>query len=137
MDTYEKEKKFKHKNLYSSTFAYGIKNHKHLCEIDQELFKLTKKKISFTFNPHLLPTFRGILSSIYVETKNKVGVISYIKLQEDDTIKESPYIIIIPKEYMDDNQFESVKVNDKIKVRVKSYRIKYMAKQIQIVSELS
>ena len=72
----------------------------------------------------------------YVETKNKVGIISYIKLNEDDTLKESPYIIIIPKEYIDDNQFESIKVNDKIKVRVKSYRIKYMAKQIQIVSEL-
>lgn len=73
----------------------------------------------------------------YVETKNKVGIISYIKLQEDDTIKESPYIIITPKEYIDDKVFESIKVNDKIKVKVKSYRIKYMAKQIQIVSELS
>ena len=38
------EKKFTHKNLYSSTFAYGINNHKHICEIDQEIFKLTKKK---------------------------------------------------------------------------------------------
>ena len=60
------EKKFKHKNLYSSTFAYSTKNHRHVCEINQELSKYTKKKINFTFNPHLLPTFRGILSSIYV-----------------------------------------------------------------------
>ena len=37
-----------------------------MCEINQELSKYTKKKINFTFNPHLLPTFRGILSSIYV-----------------------------------------------------------------------
>jgi len=60
------EKKFKHRNLYKSTFAYATKNHRHICEIDQELLKLTKKKVIYTFNPYLLPTFRGILSSIYV-----------------------------------------------------------------------
>ena len=27
---------------------------------------ILKKKVIFSFNPHLLPTFRGILSSIYV-----------------------------------------------------------------------
>ena len=63
------EKKFSHKNLYSSTFAYSTKNHRHICEIDQQLSKQTKKKIYFSFNPHLLPTFRGILSSIYVYSK--------------------------------------------------------------------
>ena len=63
------EKKFKHKNLYTSTFAYSTKNHRHICEIDQELFKFTKKKINFTFNPHLLPTFRGILTSMYMQTE--------------------------------------------------------------------
>ena len=63
------EKKFSHKNLYSSTYAYSTRNHRHICEIDQELLKLTRKKINFSFNPHLLPTFRGILSSIYVSTK--------------------------------------------------------------------
>ena len=63
------EKKFTHKNLYASTFAYSTKNHRHMCEIDQELFKFTKKKINYTFNPNLLPTFRGILTSIYVQVK--------------------------------------------------------------------
>ena len=60
------EKKFTHKNLYNSTFAYNVKKHRHVCEIEQEFKKYLKKDISFTFNPHLLPTFRGILSSIYV-----------------------------------------------------------------------
>ena len=66
------EKKFTHKNLYKSIFAYTPKNHKHICEIDQEFSKLMIKNIKFTFNPHLLPTFRGILSSIYVSTNKKV-----------------------------------------------------------------
>jgi N-acetyl-gamma-glutamyl-phosphate reductase len=64
------EKKFNHKNLYSSTFAYKPKNHRHVCETEQEIMKLTKKKIKFSFNPHLLPTFRGILTAIYVKVKN-------------------------------------------------------------------
>ncbi len=67
------EKKFNHKNLYKSTFAYSTKNHRHICEIEQEILKLTKKKIQFSFNPYLLPTFRGILSSIYVKTRSNTS----------------------------------------------------------------
>ena len=63
------EKKFSHKNLYSSIFAYSTKNHRHIVEIDEQLKKLTNKEINFSFNPHLLPTFRGILSSIYINVK--------------------------------------------------------------------
>ena len=67
------EKKFKHKNLYSSTFAYSTKQHRHICEIDQQILKLTKKKLEYSFNPYLLPTFRGILTSIYVQVKNNIN----------------------------------------------------------------
>jgi N-acetyl-gamma-glutamyl-phosphate reductase len=67
------EKKFTHKNLYSSIFAYNTKKHRHICEMDQEFKKYTKKNINYSFNPHLLPTFRGILSSIYVQTKGSVS----------------------------------------------------------------
>ena len=52
------ENRFTHKNLYKSTFAYSTKNHRHICEIDQQLKQLTKQNVIFSFNPHLLPTFR-------------------------------------------------------------------------------
>jgi len=64
------EKRFSHKNLYNSVFAYGIKNHRHIAEIKQEFLKITKRKVNFTFNPHLIPTFRGILSSIHIKPNN-------------------------------------------------------------------
>ncbi|MDA8822820.1 N-acetyl-gamma-glutamyl-phosphate reductase [Candidatus Pelagibacter bacterium] len=67
------KEKFKHKNLYNSTFAYSTKLHKHICEIDQEFLKLTNKKINYSFNPHLLPTFRGILTSIYIYTNKNIS----------------------------------------------------------------
>jgi N-acetyl-gamma-glutamyl-phosphate reductase len=66
--------KFLHKNFYSSIFAYGIERHKHMCELDQEFKRYSKTKVEYTFNPHLLPTFRGILSSIYLETKKNVKI---------------------------------------------------------------
>ena len=64
--------KFAHKNFYESIFAYGVGKHRHMSELDQEFKKCSKKNIEYIFNPHLLPTFRGILSSIYIELKEKI-----------------------------------------------------------------
>ena len=42
-----------------------------MSELDQEFLKFSKQKISYSFNPHLLPTYRGILTSIYLEVNKK------------------------------------------------------------------
>ena len=63
------KKKFKFKNLLSSVSAYGVGSHRHMAEIDQELSKVSKDRISVFFTPHLIPMFRGILSTIYLETR--------------------------------------------------------------------
>ena len=88
------EKKFKHKNLYNSTYAYSTKNHRHISEIDQEFSKITKKKISYTFNPHLLPTFRGILSTIYLDINKKTSI-KKIRNELINFYKGSPFIKIL------------------------------------------
>ena len=88
------KKKFSHKNLYDSIFAYGIKHHRHICEIDQEIFRLTKKKVNFTFNPHLLPTFRGILSCIYIKTKKNISA-NYIRNYLKKFYRKSDFIKIL------------------------------------------
>jgi len=66
--------KFSHKNFYNSIFAYGIEKHRHMSELDQEFKKYSTNNVQYTFNPHLLPTFRGILTSIYLETKNNIKI---------------------------------------------------------------
>ena len=38
-----------------------------------------------------------MLNKSSIQTKNKLGIISYIKLNEDDTMEDSPYIIITPR----------------------------------------
>ena len=40
----------------------------------KHLIRLQKKRVNFTFNPHLLPTFRGILSTIYVKPKKNISI---------------------------------------------------------------
>ena len=66
--------KFTHKNIDNSIFAYGIEKHRHMAELDQEFLKILKGKLEYSFNPHLLPTFRGILSSIYLKPKKNVTI---------------------------------------------------------------
>ncbi len=67
-------KKYINKNLYESLSAYGVGFHRHNAEIEQEIKKITNKKFNFTFTPHLTPMFRGILSTIYFETKKGITI---------------------------------------------------------------
>ena len=74
------KQKFKYKNLFKSVSAYGVGFHKHMVEIDQELSKASNNKIKVTFTPHLIPMFRGILSTIYLETSHNNNALKIHKL---------------------------------------------------------
>ena len=67
-------KKYANKNLYGSLSAYGVGFHRHNSEIEQEIKKVSNKDFNITFTPHLSPMFRGILSTIYLETKKGVSI---------------------------------------------------------------
>ena len=76
------KQKFKFKNLFNSVSAYGVGFHRHMVEIDQELSKVSNSKINVSFTPHLIPMFRGILSTIYLETKhnfNAIKIYNFLK----------------------------------------------------------
>lgn len=52
--------------------AYGIANHRHTPEIEQELSAAANEEIVLQFTPHLIPMNRGILATIYAKcTKDK------------------------------------------------------------------
>ena len=61
------EKKLKNIKFLKSMSAYGIGNHRHTPEINQELSKFSKRKINVHFTPHIIPVYRGILSTIYLD----------------------------------------------------------------------
>lgn len=53
--------------VHENFCAYGVGNHRHAPEIQQEA-----GTADLVFTPHLLPTFRGILSTIYLTPKSGV-----------------------------------------------------------------
>ena len=69
-------KKFDLKNMKNSEdsnfYNYNTNNHRHICEISQELEKVHKSEVLFSFNPHILPNFRGMMSTIYCDLKSGI-----------------------------------------------------------------
>jgi N-acetyl-gamma-glutamyl-phosphate reductase len=64
-------------NLFCETHdsfrAYNLTRHRHTPEIEQELSVIAGREITLSFNTHLLPVNRGILTTIYTKLK-KTGV---------------------------------------------------------------
>ena len=74
--------------------------------------------------------------SCIISSNNKMGLIGYVKDNEIDTIEDSPFVIIIPREYFSDvSDIDDININDKINVVIDNYRTKYLGKQIQIVAK--
>ncbi len=53
-------------------FNYNTNQHRHICEIHQELEKASKEEVLFSFNPHILPNFRGMMSTIYCDLNDGI-----------------------------------------------------------------
>ncbi|MCG3115150.1 MAG: N-acetyl-gamma-glutamyl-phosphate reductase [Candidatus Manganitrophus sp. SA1] len=51
--------------------AYNVGVHRHLPEIEQEIRRIGKQKMTALFTPYLLPVNRGILTTIYLPLKEK------------------------------------------------------------------
>ena len=87
-------KKFKHKNLYSAIHPYSIFSHRHRGEIDQELNKAINSKVSYSFTPSLIPTYRGLISCIYVD--KSIGInINKIHRELTNYYKKSFFIKVV------------------------------------------
>ena len=54
-------------------FNYNTNQHRHISEIRQELEKKYKKEVLFSFNPHILPNFRGMMSTIYCDLNKGIN----------------------------------------------------------------
>ena len=80
-------KKNKDKNLYESLSSYGVGFHRHNSEIQQEIDNHSKKRFSFTFTPHLVPMFRGILSTIYLDLNKGVNIKKLEKILNNEYSK--------------------------------------------------
>ncbi len=54
--------------------AYALAGHRHLPEIEQGLSLLANSPVNLTFVPHLLPTTRGIVSTLYANLTDSQAI---------------------------------------------------------------
>lgn len=77
--------------------AYNIGGkHRHTPEIEQELSLLAKTPVTVSFNPHLLPINRGILSTIYTTLKNPNITLEEVHASYAATWKDSRWVRVLP-----------------------------------------
>jgi N-acetyl-gamma-glutamyl-phosphate reductase len=57
--------------INENLLAYKVNKHQHTPEIEQALSRLSGEEVVVTFTTHLVPMTRGILSTIYVNLKEK------------------------------------------------------------------
>lgn len=82
--------------LNDSFKAYGVAGHRHLPEIEQGLNDLQlpgAPAVNLTFVPHLLPTVRGIHSTLYA-TLTQPGI--DLQALFEDRYKDEPFVDVLP-----------------------------------------
>jgi len=91
------EKEYLFSEIQGDFRAYKVNEHQHAPEINQQLSKLSGKKVEVVFVPHLLPIERGILSTIYLN-KSRSGRLKAKNLVElyKKFYKGEPFIRIKP-----------------------------------------
>lgn len=50
---------------------YGLPKHRHLSEVEEQLSLVAGSRVVVQFTPHLVPVNRGILTTLYLEPKEK------------------------------------------------------------------
>ena len=91
-------KKFDVTNIKSlndlNFYNYSTNNHRHIGEIKQELNKFSKNSVELSFNPHILPSFRGMMSTIYCDINDNIKF-KDIEKKLLDFSKQSNFIKLI------------------------------------------
>jgi N-acetyl-gamma-glutamyl-phosphate reductase len=74
--------------------AYGVGNHRHMAELDQEFSLAAGRDVVASFTPHLVPMNRGILSTIYVRGLKATPEDLHAVLAKAYT--DEPFIYVLP-----------------------------------------
>jgi len=75
--------------------AYGIGNHRHTPEIEQELSLICGKPVVVSFTPHLAPIKRGMLVTSYLNLISQIGPADIHSIYED-YYRNEPFVRILP-----------------------------------------
>jgi len=81
--------------------AYGVANHRHTPEIEEQLGYAAGEEILINFTPHLVPMNRGILATEYATLKKKADgtlpTYEEVKAVYDKYYKEEKFVRVLDK----------------------------------------
>jgi len=69
--------------MHDSFRAYNLGHHRHTPEMEQEAGRLAQVQINLSFNPHILPLGRGILSTVYTRLARSVNAQEVLAIYSD------------------------------------------------------
>ena len=82
--------------IHDSFRAYGLGTHRHTPEIEQELGFVAGCDMTVSFNPHILPIDRGILSTIYARLSGGATLDTVHSLYKEHYAAH-PWVRVLPK----------------------------------------
>ncbi|RMF95678.1 MAG: N-acetyl-gamma-glutamyl-phosphate reductase [Candidatus Schekmanbacteria bacterium] len=74
---------------YRNIFPYKVTEHRHTPEIEQVLSDIKESTVKVTFIPHLVPIDRGILSTIFIDMKNKISLKELLEIYKEFYINDA------------------------------------------------
>ncbi|NLL84556.1 MAG: N-acetyl-gamma-glutamyl-phosphate reductase [Lentisphaerae bacterium] len=80
---------------YEQMNAYRLSGHQHVCEVEHELSTLAGREFRITFTAHVVPTCRGIMSTLYGDLTKPATEADVIALYRD-FYADSPFVRIFP-----------------------------------------
>ncbi|MFP8874614.1 MAG: Asd/ArgC dimerization domain-containing protein, partial [Myxococcota bacterium] len=82
--------------LDSNARAYNVTNHRHTPEIEQELAQAAGAPVHISFIPHLIPTVRGILTSVLMRLREPLDAAAAQALLEE-AYADAPFVRVLPE----------------------------------------
>ena len=102
--------------------AYGVTNHRHTPEIEEQLSYAAGKPVLLNFTPHLVPMNRGILITAYASLKKEVSY-EEVKAAYDKYYEKEKFVRVLEQDVCPQTKWVEgsnyVDVNFKIDPRTK------------------
>jgi N-acetyl-gamma-glutamyl-phosphate reductase len=84
--------------------AYNLGKHRHTPEIEQELSGVAGAEMTVSFNTHLLPISRGILSTSYARLKKSLSL-DEVHLLYSKAYEKAPWVRVLPLGKLPETRF--------------------------------
>lgn len=98
-----------------------------------------KSTVRYTikYKANVISPSEGDSMDTYISNINKMGVICYIKIKETDTSNDSPFVVMVPRDYFNGSIYniDDLHIGQKLTIDVVGSRIKYRSDKVQVIAK--